>query len=746
MKNVIMSGLILILIIVSACNQFKQENSASKLEPATHAGSIILENETYRLKIDTINGLNPYSVYDKKNNVVLANSDYYYGFGRPGKVKMKITESPDGGKEFSFTGLTDSLIVIHTFVFPKGQKWFEEYLILKNVGNKIMNLSLSQSNLRHGFNSFIGDSDNDKVLAQNWRFLAVPFLINTNSGNREEYKIKDFIAATPREIASEGWIMTNDKAGILVVKYSQQQMEYAIVNNSLPSSDSSIKISSANIIWGGSGMYRGDPEIATNILPNQTLQLGLSRYTSFSGHWKNGFYLFRGFMDEKGHRFPETFNPPVHWNELFDNPLWWNGADTPEKRARFYQLEDMKKEADKAAEIGCEALYLDPGWDTRIGTSIWADDRLMSGREFCDLMREKYNLKVSLHTPLAIWNDQRDYPKSAIKSFKFNDLAEFSGGNPLKGNNYLCSGSPEWLRIKLDRLLKLASDGIVYFMFDGSNYTGPCEVKEHGHPIPYTREEHIRNYARLAEKVHEKFPEVLIEMHDQVVGPSSERYVPIYYTHDSMTFDEIWACEYMWDPLNDLVVTGSKFITNRRAISLYYYNLAYNIPLYLHINLKTDNVNALAFWWYASTCRHLGIGGKYGVKGASPESVKDWGYLGIGEENTPPPEIWQAHLKAMKTYMRLKPFFVRGDFYGIDEFTHIHTLPKINSSVINCFNLEKTAIRKDFSCDLSEIGLKPSADWEVKGVDNWKIIDNKLRVSIEIPSQGMQLIEITAKK
>ena len=70
----------------------------------------------------------------------------------------------------------------------------------------------------------------------------------------------------------------------------------------------------------------------------------------------------------------------------------------------------------------------------------------------------------------------------------------------------------------------------------------------------------------------------------------------------------------MWDPLNDIVVTGSKYITNMRAKSLYYYNLAYNIPLYLHINLKTDNANALAFWWYASTCRHLGIGGKYGVE------------------------------------------------------------------------------------------------------------------------------------
>jgi hypothetical protein len=105
MKYITTSGLILLLIIVSACNPLKQENTASNLEPAAREGSIVIENETYRLKIDTINGLNPCSLYDKQNNVVLANSDYYYGFGRPRQVKVKTTELPDGGKEFAFTGL-----------------------------------------------------------------------------------------------------------------------------------------------------------------------------------------------------------------------------------------------------------------------------------------------------------------------------------------------------------------------------------------------------------------------------------------------------------------------------------------------------------------------------------------------------------------------------------------------------------------------------------------------------------------
>jgi hypothetical protein len=731
----------LLLFLSSSCNDASKKNNDiwSPLYKYQE-GSYFIENHFFKLRVSTASGLNPHFLVDKKNDVILAN-DYYYGFGRPQKVKIKTKELSDSLKEITFRGRTDSLVVAHTFVFPKNQGWFEEYVTLKNISEKTLNLSRGQTNIRHGFHTIIDNSGDNHGLSRDWRILAVPFLIHTGTGQRMEYRIKDFVDTTRRKIGSEGWIITNDTAGILTLKYSQEQMEYAVINNGIPHYSSSNDMSSENIVWGGSGVYHGDPEIATNVLPGQTLRLGQTRYYCFTGQWNKGFTLFRKFMDQKGHRFPKDFNPPVHWNELFDNPLWWNPPDTPEKRAQFYQVENMEIEAAKAAEIGCEALYLDPGWDTRMGSSIWAEDRLMSCRDFCNLMEEKYDLKVSVHAPLAVWNDQRAYPESALKELSSNDGPHYSGASiPMPGHNYLCSGAPTWLRTKLNRLLQLASDGIVYFMFDGSNYTGPCVNEEHGHSIPYTREEHIRNYAWLAEKIHERFPEVLIEMHDQVLGPTPERYVPVYYTHNADTFDEIWACEYMWDPMHELV-SGSM-----RAKSLYYYNLAYNIPLYIHINLKTDNKNALAFWWYASTCRHLGIGGKNGVKGASPEFIENYGYLGVGEENTPPPEIWQAHKKAMSKYMRLKPFFVGGEFYGIDELTHVHTLPEKNSAVINCFNLKESETMRKFSCNLSEIGLNPSANLEIKGADHWEISKDKLRITLEIPPRDMRLVKVDVFK
>ncbi|MFX1567688.1 MAG: hypothetical protein ACFFCV_04890 [Promethearchaeota archaeon] len=57
----------------------------------------------------------------------------------------------------------------------------------------------------------------------------------------------------------------------------------------------------------------------------------------------------------------------------------------------------------------------------------------------------------------------------------------------------------------------------------------------------------------------------------------------------------------MWNPMQDLL--------SGRSTQLFEYNLAYSIPLYLHINENSDNDKMLQFWWYASLARHLGIGG-----------------------------------------------------------------------------------------------------------------------------------------
>ena len=97
---------------------------------------------------------------------------------------------------------------------------------------------------------------------------------------------------------------------------------------------------------------------------------------------------------------------------------------------------------------------------------------------------------------------------------------------------------------------------------------------------------------------------------------------------------------------------------------MYYYNLACNVPLYLHIDLRKDNEHCVMLWWFASTARHLGIGG----------TNKD-------------AKAVEAQKAAMKYYREFDRFFKRGDFYGITEEIHLHVLPGEKSFMVNMFNL-----------------------------------------------------------
>lgn len=252
-------------------------------------------------------------------------------------------------------------------------------------------------------------------------------------------------------------------------------------------------------------------------------------------------------------------------------------------------------------------------------------------------------------------------------------------------------------------------------MFDGTWFTGRCYDENHGHSIPYTREEHCRSILKLIQNVHKKFPNVLIELHDPVVSGVPIRYVPIYYLHgEPHSFDEIWAFEYMWDPLDDLL--------SGRAKSLYYYNLAHSLPLYIHIDLREDNEYALVFWWYASTCRHLGVGGKH-----------------------PNGKVWEAHKQAMRDYKRLKQFYTQGVFYGLDETIHVHTLSDRNASVVNIFNLTENMVSREVEFELSEIGFPEDVRVSVSDI---KYLQEGSTLSFEVylPPLGVKVVEIRGDK
>jgi hypothetical protein len=641
----------------------------------------------------------------------------------------RLIKSDDGSVSIHLQGSTwgGSLEILHQFHLPHDQPWMEEEITLVNRGSVPLDLSRE----RCGFVLPLA-LEGAKVSGR-WKefnLTAVPYR-RAPRGNKSQYsdysldqvlneefrsELMSWDTKTTPAYASEGWALTDGKVGFLVTKYSQTGMEWSILDRVPLGKDR------AGFRWGGMGTYLDEPEHGAWLPPGESHRFGVTRLTAYQGGMVEGFYAFRHEMAERGHGCPPGFNPPVHWNELYNNKLWWLPGEEqgdPEMRKKYYLRADIKEEAAKAQAIGCQALYLDPGWDTLFGSKIWDEARMGTCKSFAEMLRRDYGLKLSLHTPLTGWCDPTAYPPEMYRMDRFGQRLSWEksagfGGSPL------CGASRLYVEETARRLKALARDGATYFMFDGTAYHGECWDPQHGHSVPSRCEEHVQATSRLARMVHAEYPQVLIEMHDQVGGGSPVRLAPTYYGHgqaaageqvsEALGFDSVWAFELMWGPMEDLM-TG-------HAIALYYYNLAYGLPLYIHIDLRKDNANALEFWWNASTCRHLGIGGTH-----------------------PDTAVQKAHHEAMATYRRLDSFFKAGMFYGLDETVHVHVHPSEPAAVVNCFNLEDHPVRRRLEIDPGQFGLDASHRYDIKGAPSqWQ--ENRYIVDVDIPSYGHVLFEM----
>jgi len=285
----------------------------------------------------------------------------------------------------------------------------------------------------------------------------------------------------------------------------------------------------------------------------------------------------------------------------------------------------------------------------------------------------------------------------------------------------VCTQSKDWQREKLKRILAVTGGGVDFMMFDEFDWRGPCYDPTHGHPVPSTPEGHVRAIYGLVEAMRARYPQVLVEAHDPI-WPWGARYTPTYY-HQGFTnnhYQENWGFEFMWNPIEDL--------RSGRALCLYYYNLACEIPLYDHITMEGDNDNCLAFWWFASTVRHLGIGGKKGLNSEKENEVR-----------------YAAYRKAVAEYNRLRPLYARGEFIGLDETAHLHVLADERKAVLNVFNLTSSPLRKEVRVDLSKVGLgagEPQAmrfwpeNSSGKEAGSWRKEGGVLVLTFDLPPLG----------
>jgi hypothetical protein len=676
------------------------------------------------LVVNTVAGLNPCCLRDVKTGRVYADGDYVW----PGDDRPQLEKKPErirdskGGEILRFSGRLGSLAVEQTFTAPANESGvILEQITVRNPTQQ----SLDAKDFRCGFSKRIRNGEEWSPEAEAFRFCPVPYRRETD-GKLQEFPLREIaehgtayggwemIASQqpPHQTpawGAEGWVWSQGTASFLIAKHNPDAMEWSLMEPIKRASDTAVR-------FGGAGQWKyGHPEGVSRLEPGQSFTFGETRYQVVDGDWKQAYYAYRRHMDGKGCGIRKNYDPPVHWNELFDNeyffkagPICRLGVYSAEANQKLlqelYTLDQMKAEAAKAKSLGCQSLYLDPGWDIGASQHIWDAARLGSMESFVKMLKDDYGLRVSLWIGLGgvppTFADPDACPVEA-------QVVDQDGHR----TQVHCVSSPAFLETKTERLLEVCRRGVAFLMFDSTQYSGPCYDKSHGHSVPSTREEHAKSLLTLVQRVKEKYPQTLIEVHDLITGPCGIHYTPTYFGYaGANSFDCLWGHEFMWNSLDDLL--------SGRAKSLYYYNLAYSIPLYLHVSLKQDNENALVFWWYASVCRHLGVGGK-------PDS----------------PAVWEADRQAMQTYLSLKPFYARGIFYGLDETVHAHTLPDVHQSVVNVFNLEETPAQKQVRWRLSEIGL-PSGTVQVENA-TFRQDGDEVVLNMSIPPCGHQWVKVS---
>jgi len=696
----------------------------------------ILTNDWWELEIQNDeNGGFIYKLHSKFNNVFYADQDYHYRILTSKKkgsrfVYLLHLDSDLKAKKLSSREIykkgSDTIIVkgkfdetdismIQEFKLAHDSSWLEECITLTNFGNKkirfgVINLGFKNSLFKQ-YSGWINHSDE-------YYLTSIPYRRYFGYGDdkrKENYTANDIVfgawVAKEAEMpgyCAEGWLWGNKEGGLLVCKYNQTQMEYSRfqrIASILPGRGAE----DVNILFGGVYLYEGNPEAATTLEPNQSYSFGVTKYSIYTGDYKEGYYLYRSHLEEQGHKFKKDYEPPVHWNELYN--LGWvaekTGFFVDSTEFEVYTLEQLFEEAKLAKDIGAECLYLDPGWNTALGTEIWNAERFGPLKEFSHDIHEKYGLKLALHLMMNFEgvNEPDEFYLRSKKGVKVV-------ADPYI-NLYCVCANDHWVKEKTRRILELAKEGIDFFMFDFtelSNFMAEdlgCFSKDHGHEVPMRRQTHAENILKVIQNVKKEYPNILIEAHDRGVKPRH----PLYFQHNlPHSFDENWGFECMWNPMQDLI--------SGRAIQLFEYNLAYSIPLYLHINENSDNDNMLQFWWYASLARHLGIGGL-----SNRDSVK-----------------YKALKEAMILYKKIKHYLTQGIFYGITQEIHLHVDEIDKLGVITAYNLSSRSQKTVIQFNFMKYGLEVR-DIEIYNGINQKIStlkvnhdsDNICRFEVEIP-------------
>ncbi|MAE60827.1 MAG: hypothetical protein CMJ49_05650 [Planctomycetaceae bacterium] len=583
------------------------------------------------------------------------------------------------GDEVVVTGQAQHLAVRHVFALEAGV--LRERIALRNTGEGVTTVERLEIGATLRLTA-VGEYGRLLPEVRDVAWVPIPMRRHSedSSGGHESFSGRDLImrrpdcwfgrnASEPRgglpshfrpvdAWFADGWCCTAGGRTLVVIKHATAHCELCPL-------DGEARDGGWFARMGGAALIESQSQGGTTFMPagvvglgaGETIELGETRYVQVDGDWTAGYAAFRDYFDGEGYVPPTDFDPPVHWNQLYDMSSWHTVRGVEDRRGDLYTLDALWDEVRKARAYHCESLYLDPGWDTAFGSSVWDEGRLGPQTEFVAKLKRDHGLGLSLHCPLAAWSDVSAYPAEA----RVMDAA----GERATGS--LCSGSRQYLDVKAARLRQLCADGASFLMYDGTHYTGACFDPDHGHRVPYTPDAQAGSYQWLCDAVLAEHPAVLIELHD-VQG---NFILPRHFPHRPGWSVENWGNEFMWETSADLHTGKMKYLD--------YLRRAYSIPTYLHISLINDNEHGLALWYAASTCAHLGIGGTH-----------------------PNAQVAAAQQGHMAKYRKLKRFFVQGEYFAVDEQTHLHYLSDRREAVLCLFNFSDASAYRNEAIALSE--------------------------------------------
>ena len=261
------------------------------------------------------------------------------------------------GDNLTICGELAGLDLEHTFTLPADRPILEERIVLHNkTGEKI-----ALSDFEAGLTRRVTDKSGRVLpeLAAD-RVVAVPFRHRATDpkGYFNDFSMHDLVTRTGSETWlnkdqaaftvpsrhrwSEAWALIHGRHTLGIFLFNQENMLFSVLSTVAGDAGTSLR-------FGGAVMLQGEPAALTRIAPGGSVDLGTTRFETIEGGYPEAMYAYRKMLDEKGCRFPKDFNPPVHWEQLYDMDGAW------EDRAHRYTKEIIEREAAKGRDYSCEA-------------------------------------------------------------------------------------------------------------------------------------------------------------------------------------------------------------------------------------------------------------------------------------------------------------------------------------------------------------------------------------------------------